>query len=194
MKEHPILMQTDMVKAILDGRKTQTRRIIKPQPPYFNSTPNLICNDVWMSHDRQGVGTNHRCPYGQVSDRLWVRETHYLHLLEVNGDCGAVFYKAQSPNLKVKWRPSIHMFRKDSRITLEITEVRVERVQEITAYDAQQEGASFIPPHQPSKRYPVTFDETIINGFHILWDSINAKRGSWADNPWVWVVSFKVVS
>jgi len=124
------------------------------------------------------------CPYGQVGDRLWVRETWHVGLSS-HGVCPG--YKADMkyrcgesmPQLfPLKWKPSIHMPRWASRILLEITEVRVERLQEITGEDAKAEGA------EPYGYY-------FIGGFKELWDSLNAKRGyGWETNPWVWVITF----
>ena len=194
MKERPIIFTTEMVKAILEGRKTQTRRAIEPQPKYDERyiggwclegrrsiTPIEIFNKGLM----QGC-----CPYGQVGDRLWVRETWQTTELQ---DC--VLYKADytKDDLQAeqcdfgKWRPSIHMFRQDSRITLEITDIRVERLQEIKATDALKEGVGLNKPY-------IHADLKVLADFTELWDSLNAQRGySWDLNPWVWVISFKEI-
>ena len=180
-KEHPILFSTDMVKAILDGRKTMTRRVIKFQPE-----PNHIeeFKETWIR----------LCRYGQVGDRLWVRET-FDYILGDEGDY--LIYKAREDDYKwfqerkkdgskITWKPSIFMPRWASRITLEITEVRVERVQEIKQSDLWREGIA--------NTKSVNCEEAwrTITEFRKLWDSLNAKRGySWDTNCWVWVISFR---
>ncbi len=212
MKEKPVLFNSEMVRAILDGRKTMTRRVIKF--PESAHTPDLswiasINPDGaggWVAWGPKPVsdefsinaypdGGGIKCPYGQPGDLLWVRETF---LIKPNGDA---FYRADDPaasgwnsgSTTTKWRPSIFMPRWASRITLRVLDVRVERVQEITEADAHHEGW-FYQNHPLDKRYdPVTMD-TARQWFLGLWDSINAKRGySWDSNPWVWVVSFEVV-
>jgi len=209
MKEHPILFSTDMVKAILDGRKTMTRRILKPQPDagleefdryakieVGKYAPTLIDKDgeQYPGDEIFGAYTDDgewgwKCPYGQVGDRLWVREKFYFRV----GNPDAVIYfdgteKFRNGHIiehfanvdRLKWKPAIHMFRDFSRITLEITDIRVERVQEITEEDIRAEG--FYPhPGWPEQM------------FDLYWDKLNAKRGySFESNPWVWVISFKV--
>jgi hypothetical protein len=167
MKEHPILFSGPMVNAILTGRKTMTRRVVKPQPETRRFTHNGRQYDEWIWPSMRGSGVTGSldwfiermpkyCPYGNIGDRLWVRETFAIDL----GRNNEVVYQADGlePVLTDRWRPSIFMPRKHSRITLDITGVRVERVQD----------------------------------FRDMWDSINAKRGySWDSNPWVWVVEFK---
>lgn len=184
MKEHPILFSGEMVRAILDGRKTQTRRVIKPQP---------VCDSVvkhgeeWLiSYEGccvEDINKKLRCPYGAPKDCLWVREKFQ-------------YVKPATDNEryrdKEKWRPSIHMPRWASRITLEIKDIRVERVQDITATDCMKEGVVY-----QSKSYEMSCftagerDRRRAEDFRKLWDSINAKRGfGWDANPWVWVIEF----
>lgn len=167
MKEKPIIFSTEMVRAILDGRKTQTRRVIKDK--YIKSR--------W--HDAEGEHILAVCPY-EAGDRLWVRETWVpsFHGL----DC---LYKADEASNELfpvnKWKPSIHMPRWASRINLKITEVRAERINDISTEDCMAEGLEQRIPYE-GFRYR----------FRRLWDSINAKRGySWESNPWVWVIEFK---
>lgn len=213
-KERPIIFSGSMVRAILDGRKTQTRRVIK----------NIVeGSGGWPSFSK---GRHHGnmvkpkyCPYGLPGDRLWVRETYAIHqtvdhirrpdgraFSEVSDGCAA--YRADGhdtvedlrSHIKVmgdmsleaieiqgdRWRPSIHMPRWASRITLEVTDVRVERVQEIetSPEDMLAEGVTAVT----EAAVHLAFE------FRKLWDSINAKRGfGWDVNPWVWVVSFKVL-
>jgi len=193
----PILFSGEMVKAILDGRKTQTRRVIKPQPPYGIGLDFDPEDEYAYYYTRGDVGELRtiRNPYGQPADLLWVREQWKATGLFADmkpsktSACGRFAYRADSVTLErdvsILWRPSIHMPRWASRITLEVTAVRVERVGEISLEDAAAEGDP--RPLSASENDSVTW-------FQHLWDSINAKRGySWDSNPWVWVVEFKRV-
>ena len=244
MNEKPILFSTEMVKAILDGRKTQTRRVI---PRAGGDCLGYITDRdaYWFELDLRTAANGPetsieaKCPYGRPGDLLWVRETWKPGAWRDDGRI-AIDYKA-SPELTktpwltipeeypgkqfdelweqwtnelrdmgwfpdkngvyqwesgqspLKWRPSIFMPRWASRITLRMTDVWVERVQEISEADVQREGW-FFQNHDLSKRYdPVTMD-TARQWFAELWDSVNAKRGfSWDSNPWVWVVEFEEV-
>ena len=208
MKEHPIIFNTEMVKAIQDGRKTQTRRLSGLEK--INETPDKweLCTtaEEWdgklddaaavffpVGNFNEGWAEVPFCPYGQVGDRLWVRETWAcarrqddLPPREVSQETGFLAYKACPEDISYclagKWRPSIHMPRWASRITLEITGIRVERVQDISESDCMKEGLDMSDvEYKP-------FGDVV--KFKSLWDSINAKRGSWADNPFVWVVEF----
>lgn len=178
MNEHPILFSGEMVKAILEGRKTQTRRIIKPQP-----TPENV-DTVSIAY----------CRYGFPGDRLWVREkwqaqTHggvWWHEVREHHELYnwawtnpiKPSYDATPP----RWLPSIYMPKDACRIFLEIVNIRMERVQDISHEDVIAEGGPF--------GNSGSSDED----FFILWNSINAKRGySTNVNPWVWVIEFKVV-
>ena len=178
-KEHPIIFSGPMVRAILDGRKTQTRRVMREQPDSGSCNPRFE-DDGWrFTRDWHGVVTigevgPFKSPYGVPGDRLWVRESFR------NGSCG-IEYRADDVDPKLlKWRPSIHMPRGVSRITLKVLDVRVQMLREITEEDAKVEGAK-------SRA-----------GFATLWDSIYARRTtagggcSWDDNPWVWAVTFLV--
>jgi len=198
-KETGIIMTGDHPLKILKGEKTMTRRTMGLYE--INKHPDLW---KWIGYDNSGRYSfrfnldrivNFRCPYGQVGDRLWVKETWAYALdystpdLKPNPE--QILYKADSDILAVgnKWRPAIFMPRWASRITLEITDIRVERLQEITSKDCKLEG---IPPHQMGnviqEGYPVQ------KAFADLWDSINAKRGySWEKNPWVWCIGFKLI-
>lgn len=213
MKERPILFNTEMVKAILDGRKTQTRRVIKPQPPESHQWDVdarcwLVNAGKWITEDPPFP--RNTCPHGVPGDRLWVRETHAVYGV-MDSDNPRVIYRADSPpDAGISWRPSIHMPRWASRINLEITGVRVERVQDIEEDDAEAEGifidnncivgtsgAGGVHREIMGRRAFAADDEgheCPIDAFEQLWDSINAKRGySWESNPWVWVVEFKQV-
>ena len=178
MKERPILFSGEMVRAILDDRKTMTRRVVKPQPEQDTDCP---------YHIGTGIERKARiCPYGKPGDRLWVRETFCDR--NNNGEQIKPLYRSDGQEyqdgdgrlFEPKWKPSIFMPRWASRITLEITNVRVERLQDISNKDIESEGAC--------GRACVTHRLT----FKQLWDSINSKRGySWESNPWVWVVEFE---
>lgn len=176
MKERPILFSGAMVRALLDGTKTQTRRMVKPQPRILAGE--LLCwKDDALTDDQMAE----LCPYGQPGDRLWVREA-WMDLRGVDGAVGPCMYRATFGNAPDggKWRPSIHMPRWASRITLEVTGMRVERLQDISEADARAEGVS----RAQCPDWHATTD------FRAIWESINGP-GSWDANPWVWVVEFK---
>ncbi|WP_347558517.1 hypothetical protein [Robbsia sp. KACC 23696] len=175
MKEHPILFSRAMVRAILDGRKTQTRRVIKAA-----SVADASTNGARASC----------CPYA-TGQRLWVRETWAQPVLL---DPGPTFYRADYPACvpahyenvppaeAITWKPSIHMPRALSRITLEVTDVRAEQLQQCTNGNAWAEGC----PEE--ENWPLDW-------YRALWDSLNADRGhGWDANPWVWVVAFRRVT
>jgi len=217
MKERPILFSSEMVRAILDGRKTQTRRVFNPQPIadglYYEY------KDIpWLKTGDPFPFIGHLCPYGTTNDLLWVRETWRAVELD-NGNDG-ILYKADNHFKSIensqaaadlwcdayadrkhgnKWRPSIFMPRWASRILLEVTDVRVERVQEISDGDAKAEGlVGWKSERSDEIHYGITAADVWETDPRItykrLWDSINAERGhSWESNPWVWVASFKVV-
>lgn len=196
MKYRPILFSGPMVRAILEGRKTQTRRVAKMTASCHVKEPRG--HRRWHPADPEATLA---CPYGQPGDRLWVRETH-----APQADCwGAwgkemecyndgpkpiIHYRADGGEPFIeKWHPSIHMPRWASRITLEVTDVRVQRLQDISEEDAQAEGADQyrhpVHPNREALRH--------VDGFHELWNSINGS-GSWEANPWVWALSFKVMT
>lgn len=205
MKERPILFSAEMVRAILDGRKTQTRRVMKPQPPRheFNRYPSDRLNI------KIGGGQYVHCPYGEPGDRLWVREALCMQIGGSKSDieCGNFTYKAD--DVKGLWTaengfrvvPSIHMPRFASRVTLEVENVRIERVQEINKEDAKAEGVSNLWRWDQARneKHPEHFVRGVLNPFvanySVLWDEINAKRGfGWDANPWVWVIEFRRMS
>ncbi|EJG2210103.1 TPA: hypothetical protein O4G03_003908 [Proteus mirabilis] len=202
MKEYPIIFNTEMVQAILAGRKTQTRRVVKnvmPDNCLWIKKPTKIRNGT-TTHVLDAPKYN-LCPLGKAGDRLWVRETWQGPLV----DCEKAYdlFKDPTPYQKVEncvykadgvavpeyidcddnfrqgWRPSIHMPRWASRITLEITNVRVERLQDISEQDAIAEGITNIS----------VLSKYI---FSTLWESIYGFD-SWSSNPWVWVIEFKKV-
>jgi hypothetical protein len=197
MKERPILFSAPMVRALLDGSKTQTRRIVKPAGaheifPFIGSDNNPTGEFGWCPSPSY-ISKHIYCPYGQPGERLWVRETfgHAWHHAQPR-----YFYRATDdknvgwhPDFN-GWKPSIHMPREASRITLEITDVRVERLQDISEADAQAEGARecdvtgreviLAPPSQRG---------SYVRHYRHIWESINGA-GSWDANPWVWCITF----
>lgn len=198
MKERPILMNGDMVRAILRGQKTQTRRPIKP-PFEVHKRGSLV---TLTRPDRNGDRfCPYPCPFGQPGDRLWVRET-FAELSELDGPLFPTdvegMLRGTPFRWTVKWKPSIHMPRRLARIFLEITEVRVERVQDITEEDAWAEGTDGLKINwsaadlcATAKRYDLCVEDSRCTYAH-LWDTLYAARSlGWAANPWVWIVSFK---
>ncbi len=204
MKERPMLFSAPMVRAILDGRKTVTRRAVKPQPageirrgePDFNHWIDTKYWERQNQKENRGIGTRgFACPYGQPGgDRLYVRETWaaphaYDHLPpRLIPQDARIHYAATEERGGLRWRPSIHMPRAASRITLEINGVRVERLQEIDIADAQAEGVSdtgaFILDGEGNEQGGP------IAEYAVLWEQINGP-GSWDENPFVWVVTFR---
>ncbi|ROT46101.1 hypothetical protein [Pusillimonas sp. NJUB218] len=195
MKERPILFSGSMVRAILAGQKTQTRRVAKPirHPDLGNMyTPGAL---VLESETRHVI--ERACPYGQPGDRLWVRETWAR---PTTLDPGPVIYRADYPACvpshyenvppadEVVWKPSIHMPRIASRIELEVTDVRVERLLDINEADCRAEGAHGGHGSIPGYAY----NATPLEHYLYIWESINGP-GSSRLNPWVWVVEFKKV-
>jgi len=179
-------MRGEMVRAILEGRKTQTRRIIKPQP-----INRAICatNSMWYDADHLTPGRLIKPKYGAPSDRLWVRETFSMQPKSWAGD--KLHYRADSePDDVCLWTPSIFMPRRASRITLEIVAVRVERLHEITQADAKAEGSM---PDYAHRCADLGHPYDAMWLYAKLWDSINAKTHPWSSNPWVWVIEFKRV-
>lgn len=199
MKERPILFSAPMVRAILDGSKTQTRRVVKPQPSPSSDTAFVGADGIWrfshptlrgpVSHEADDV----RCPYGQPGDRLWVRET-FSAMGDKTQHAHPIFYRADRPDDTGSWTPSIHMPRWASRILLEITGVRVDKLADLSKDDAMAEGIVI----QPDGGFGLA-DSTHYNfsdstdSFCSLWESINGA-GSWFANPWVWVIEFKRVT
>lgn len=212
MKERPILMHARSINGIQEKRKSQTRRIIKNGPhPEGRENENEIS---WRYSDgHSGMGwywweTEYpddgawllKCPYGEVGDRLWVRETWCDHDHNLGGN---LLYRANGEFLEdwtqrgLKWKPSIFMPRWASRLTLEITGIRIERVQDISMADCLAEGIVQIPhgilrvqvfglPDWPKERYKISTREV----FAELWDDTNGA-GAWERNDWVWVVDFR---
>lgn len=208
MKERPILFSAPMVRALLDGSKTQTRRALNRQPDY----PIIMATDPHTNRYQIGerepvteAALLRASPYGQPGDRLWVRETfgyvspdehqrpHSECKIEYRADLtpGCTDRPGQWPVDECKgdperprWRPSIHMPRAASRILLEIVAVRVERLNDCSDIDALAEGCS---------ARDMRSGDCLANVYARLWESINGS-GSWAGNPWVWVIEFKRVA
>lgn len=213
MKERPILFSAPMVRAILSGQKTQTRRAIRKQfaPDAEPAEVAATSPEGWQISGHSGLWWDDagaciddaiRCPYGQPGDRLWVRESWRVcggREFEYQQDRSQVMYRATHSEdgfplgwESYKWRPSIHMPRWSSRILLEVTGVRVERLNDISKADAIAEGA---PPSHPSiDRVSAEYGHADFSRswYAQLWDQINGAE-SWETNPWVWVVQFKRV-
>ena len=180
MKETGMIFSGDHPKLILDGIKTMTRRVLKPQPIDVLPMPNPTDGWVALTETNPNHGKVIKCRFGQVGDRLWVRETW-----RKNARGGISFKADEGSNWIGKWTPSIFMPRWASRITLEIIEVRVERLQEMPATDALKEGIKLKKPY-------IHADLKVLADFKDLWDSLNAKRGyGWDTNPFVCCISFK---
>ncbi|HFG6717989.1 TPA: hypothetical protein ACGH60_002136 [Salmonella enterica subsp. enterica serovar Weltevreden] len=199
MKERGMIFNAEMVNAILSGRKTQTRRPIKWKQTRFTEIAERDDGSLWpWAEDcERGGDIWFTCPFGEVGDRIWVRETFRVHIRAT--DVATLVYRASvrnswteqthrvpvavcnKPATPEKWTPSIHMPRWSSRITLEITDVRVERLNSITESDAEAEGVT-----------DTGFGVLLVDGFRYLWKSIYGDD-SWQANPWVWVIEFKRV-
>ena len=215
MKERPIIFNGEMVRAIREGRKTQTRRVVKPQP-------DEVVKDAYHTKGLfvPRVGTcsegDIKCPYGVPGDRLWVRETwqgwkqtsheydewepmttdnrgglNHSEYREEWGGYEVIEYAATSDSMG-PWNPSIHMPRWASRMTLAVKSVRVERVQDISEEDAKAEGIISLNPDSIDPYWGLPGIDMAFNtaraAFRWLWDSINLKRGhGWDENDWVWV-------
>lgn len=213
LRERPIIFSAPMVRALLDGRKTQTRRIVNPRgvTGELRIRAARFLNETlgWeFHHDRTARGidaTIMLSPYGAPGDRLWVRES----FRQAPGSM-SVHYRADPDEVSGgPWRPSIHMPRAFSRITLELTAVRVHRLQQISPADAVAEGARYFPdipagPHgdngtrwQMARESPKNTDECLSTAplaFGNAWNVIHGKRAPWASNPWVWVLTFRRVA
>lgn len=208
MKARPILMSAPMVRALLDGSKTQTRRIVKDIPWHegvnqrFSQLRALHAAGLWQFHGSEDASRPFRCPYGQPGDLLWVRETTAFwwskgkptrvagYRADVDDPDWDGFGHDDPWWLSFDWTPSIHMPRWASRLTLELTGVRVERLQDISEKDGRAEGMEPFgfgwrawegQPHVLHARH----------AYQDCWNSINGF-GSWNENPWVWVLTFKV--
>ena len=200
MTERPILFSAAMVRAILSGTKTQTRRVAKPR--VYPSLLDGGWSDSYVFDEGNREWLMRDFPYGQPGDRLWVRETwaYGVHALSAaRCEDGPFVYAADGTTqgrLCDRWRPSIHMPRSASRLTLEITGRRAERLQDISESDARAEGVVPSSIGEAARKMLRTYKgidlPTAILQYADLWDSINGA-GSWASNPWVWVIDFEVM-
>lgn len=219
MKERGMIFNGEMVRAILDGRKTQTRRPIKWKQTRFTEIGEREDGSRWPWREDAEHACDfwHPCPFGAVGDRIWVRETFQGPLFDfeqmeayqedsskfkkpefcvykADGKPAPEFFDADE-NLHCCWRPSIHMPRWASRITLEITGVRVERLHSISERDAVREGLYQLPASgryclQPGMQYFGEASHSAKEVYSWLWESIYGTE-NWHSNPWVWVVEFK---
>lgn len=212
MTERGMIFNGEMVRAILDGRKTQTRRIVKSDCMDIGEKDDVT---LWPSREHDNGGDYwYPCPFGEVGDRIWVRET-WQAIHDSVDEFGHVEERTYSPSIPKEkdrywhtvyaehfgdenredrgfpWRPAIHMPRWASRITLEITSVRVERLNDISQEDAQAEGME-LTGWRPTYSDPDSGGEvwTPYDNFAELWQSIYSV-GSWLSNPWVWVIEFR---
>ncbi|MHC7034821.1 hypothetical protein ACYAWO_21020 [Klebsiella pneumoniae] len=221
MKERGMIFNGEMVRAILDGRKTQTRRIMKPQPepcPHgghwwpSNVFKTMLHVEEEMQNGKGGWGglVGDACPFGDVGDRIWVRETFcpvddtqyggekwvdYRATPKFEASHPAGWDSAHNDAEALKWRPSIHMPRWASRILLEITDVRVERLNAISEEDARAEGiidGGCLNCGEPEPCGCANPEPDATDAFAYLWQSIYGQE-SWNANPWVWVIEFKRV-
>ena len=247
VRERPILFSGPMVRAILEGRKTQTRRVMQPQPSHDQHHvwrgkvtrdaehrmwcwKYLVLENIWDfpdGEDRKELATH--CPYGVPGDRLWVRETwrpetdwidgtiatsadirysadgeddrqNWVEIPEAQRSAATVMLaKSVDGQDGRRWHPSIHMPRWASRITLGITDVRVQRIQDISEQDALAEGVEFHGGLNAWRSYDLIsqtpfIEKTAVGSFRTFWTSINAKKHPWSSNPWVWCLSFRTVA
>lgn len=201
--ERPIIFSTPMVQAILKDRKTQTRRIVKPQPRYELSEHYGRWNEYGQGIDKEtgsNWGYGYICRYGNPGDVLWVRETWCYgkdtHAISFDPEPlpGDIIYKADIGEVDkeiVKWRPSIFMPREAARIFLIVKNIRVERLQDISEEDAIAEGVTH--KYGVNRNGERTLEKVCTTVFRELWDNINKARGyGWDKNPLVWVVEFEV--
>lgn len=222
MKERRILFNADEVRSILSGQKTQVRRAMKVQPTSNNQRPlmHVLSQKIWWFNDKNVAASKpFKCPHGQIGDRLWVGEsfaTDEADCIVYQADAGlnsivsdnqgnfgsfefkpADMHALNVSNGHAKWRRSVHMPRATSRITLEITDIRVERLNEISQSDAYHEGVSLKMRQEQfgcsNERFIDEYDFSLRGAkgcYRMLWESINGA-GSWDKNPWVWVIEFK---
>lgn len=218
MTERGMIFNAEMVRALLDGRKTQTRRIMKVQP-VLNGNFYEVFGSAWSKGMTSipavpGHSLSTRCPFGAVGDRIWVREGFFPAPLEMQSEpprktMWNIAYRDGMQMEKLapaeynptiynyeRWTPSIHMPRWASRILLEITDVRVERLNAISEEDATAEGippaGSLLPDYPGTFLTPKGDFATAKVAFQRLWESIYGEE-SWKANPWVWVIEFKRV-
>lgn len=201
-RERPILFSGPMVRAILECRKTVTRRVVKPQPDEVFERS----GDVLLAWGEEARSVSVQCPYGRPGDLLWVRETwsDLAWHRSANGVVGAwqseIIYAADGVDHygpfddpervereAIGWKPSIHMPKRHARLWLRVTDVRVERLHDIGEGDAVAEGMDWTAFKAGEAKGSNPRDS-----FRILWDELNADRGhGWDQNPWVWRIAFE---
>ena len=186
----PILFNTEMVRAILEGRKTVTRRVVKPQPPATSVVRKRSCAWDWSFWADCDMGHLMKPPY-HPGDILWVRETWAKSM------AGTFMYRADDKAIMVeRWHPSIHMPREAARLFLRVTDVRVERLQDIDDDGAKAGGANY----QDGKNvgWEEKMRRTAIDRFAEIWDNTikpaDLHLYGWEANPWVWVIEFERIS
>ena len=199
MKERPILFNAEMVRAVLDGRKTQTRRPVKPQPytvPWRDAYGNADEALFWRyAEPREDWPYPRFCQLGQPGDRLWVREAWQdTRSPGEQENRRQIMYRADDDRSLIGWRPSIHMPRWASRIILEITDVRVDQLNSISNIEIIREGIRIescnICVHSGGSGCEHCF--SLLNPFRAVWDACYGKTlHSWGANPWVWVIEFR---
>ena len=205
MKERPILFSAPMVRAVLDGNKTQTRRVVKRLPWFDPAGNRWLIGDLKFNTEAVAMATLPLLsPYGRPGDQLWVRETWAQPAAMDPGPtvyradypaCVPVGYENIPPADQITWKPSIHMPRALSRILLEVTGVRVERLNDIDGRDAIAEGLVDLGIEGARWHWDKCAKEGYFapwRAYRALWEQINGA-GSWEANPWVWVVEFKRV-
>ena len=198
----PILFSTEMVQSILENRKKQTRRIVNPQPNYLAYTDSTEGHEITLkNYINEGLSNGKITAKYQIGDILWVRETWQTSYNE-NSKKWDPIYKADGKfwmddDGPMKWKPSLFMVKKHCRIFLKVTNVRCERLHDITEDDAISEGAKDSLNHDDMKLLS-NLDWVIKRpfgnhqfGFLALWQSINGKKYPWESNPWVWVYEFE---
>lgn len=203
MKERPILFKTEMVKAILEGRKTQTRRVVKINIRREIEGNSPTCFSVF---DKSGLQYYNKkldepltaesfCPFGEVGEILWVKETWSPLVVGGGKNFDLISYKANGDIPSADgWEPSLFMPKSACRLKLRITNIRCERLNDITEEDAKKEGVE--PIENGYKQYIKTRLDKVTEyasySFMTLWESINGKD-SWKKNPWVWVIEFEAM-
>ncbi len=187
-KERPILFSGPMVRALLEGRKTQTRRLVTPDPGPLAAFYKIDAFNVALFTN----GQDRRCPHGTAVDTLWVRET-WAQVPYCRADGNDILYRSDRDYQTISWRPSIFMPRWASRLTLRITSVRVERLQDISEEDAVAEGCTHTGLNSNGTLVSADEIESAREQFARLWDGINGKRAPWASSPWVWVLGLERV-
>lgn len=216
MKELPILFSTEMVQAILAGRKSMTRRIIKPQPAAFVTSAvwkkfSSSCPEHVTEDEHIKTFLSDKCPYGKSGDLIWVRESftvlepehcasmkeRFVYKASCNSESDEIRRDYIKSGWPYQWKPSIHMPKEAARIWLEVTDIHVERLQDISQEDAQAEGVFPPAPHRCGgwKNELHDFKDCFRCAFKVLWNQINGPSGNtWEANPFVWCVRFKVLS